>query len=358
MKKSILVFIYTLLCFQFITGQLSNKQLEDGYQYFNTRQVIISPQKILPTQTLNPNKLEFVSSWMNTDSILKNFESKRVIINGRFQHLNIDLDTVFGPEELRSLDKKFKKLERVSLDLNLLKSDYKLRDSTFFMKAFPIIQKGRDSVSYAFIYEESNYWQSFGRLKIEKQVKDDWHWFGSVSIPKFDIVKTIQQLKNLPEEYQVINSFLIGKDAVVQSTFIPINGGDNSYDRYRKFVTWDNIQKSSLDEDIDVRKHFSKSNLESITDYLNNNPEGSIDEKFLLDNVQIIKSSEINGDSRYGIYRISKPFIFHSDVDDGNYAIFYWSKVDGPLNGSGNLLIMKKEKGRYIKFLSQMLWIS
>ncbi|MCH4823656.1 hypothetical protein ML462_10785 [Gramella lutea] len=355
MSKFIPVFILAIFGFQFASGQLSEKQLEDGYQYYNTRKASIPPLQILPKHTLNPNKLEFVSSWMNIDSIKKNFKSQRVIIDGRFQHLNIDLDSIFGPAETKSLNEKIKNLKSVMLDPKLLKSDYKLSDSSFFMKAFPIIQEGRDSISYALIYEESDHWQAFGRIRIEKQAEDDWLWFGSVIVPRFDIVKITNQLKNLPEEYQVINSFLIGKDALIQSKFIPINGGGDNYDRYSEFETWDKIQNSSLDEDIDVRKHFSKSNLASITKYLNSDPKGSIDKSFLLGN---LKSLDATNKIKYGIYKISKPFIFHSDIDNCYYAIFYWAKVDGPLNGSGNILVMKKENGRYVKFLSHMLWIS
>lgn len=360
MPKFLALLIITIFNYQFTFGQLTQKRLQEGYEYYNSREIVISPDKILLSNTLNPNQIQFVCKWINSDSIVKNFEAKRSMVGNRLEYLQISLDSVFSDNQKQQLNYKLQNLERVQLEKNRLTAEYELRDSSFFRQSFPIIQMAKDSSNYVFIYEEAKFSSAFGRIRIEKMVEKEWEWVGSVMIPRFDMYEFKQRIKPLPEEYQVINSFLVGRKAKIKSEFAQIyKGSDGNYDRYACFDTWAKIQKSSFDEVKDITLHFSKSNLELIAKYLNSKILGSINDSFLLDNLQTVGSSEIaNSSNKYGLYNISKPYVFKSDLDGELYAIFYWSKTDGPLNGSGNIIIMKKVNGRYVKFISRMLWIS
>ena len=359
MNKFFPVYILAIFGFQFASGQLSEEQIQQGYEYYNSRKNLIDPEKILSSVTLNPNQIENACDYINTDSIFKNFDAQKSIINNKLLYLQKELDTAFTDSQLKSLNRKFQKLDSISIQKARLKSSYKLLDSSYFKQSFPIIQQSKDSSIYAFIYEESKFYDRFGRMSIEKKVDDDWKNIGGVFIPLYNLDKFRNDLIKLPEEYQVINSYLAGEKDFIAEKFIEIKSKWITSDRYKDFEAWKNMGRTIFQDRIDITKHFEKSNLVDIVNYFRSGNTGFIDESMLFTN---LKCSTIESFSDYNsgsnIYSFSKPFIFTSNLTCDTYAVFYVSRFGGPLNGSGSIIVMQKKNGIFKTLISHMLWIS
>ena len=148
MSKFFPVYILAIFSFQFASGQLSEEQIQQGYDYYNSRIIHIPSDKGLPTQTLDPNQIEVVCNWMNMDSIIKNLEY--------IYRDHEKLDTVFSLKQRENIDRNLRNLESIILEKARLKPIYEIRGFTYFKESFPVIQESKDGGLYAFIYEESN----------------------------------------------------------------------------------------------------------------------------------------------------------------------------------------------------------
>ena len=224
MARSQLIILLSIFCFQWTFGQLSETEIQQGYDYYNSK-IFTSAEKNLLSTTLNPNEIEFACKWINTDSIFKNFKSQKSFFNNKLSYLITNLDSAFSVDQLNSLNRKFQNLESISLKKKKLKATYELGDSSYFRQSFPVIQKAKDGNMFAFTYEEANFSKVYGRIRIEKKIKDEWYIVGWVNIPLYDLQKLKKDLAGLPQEYQVINSYMFGKDDYVLNEFIAIIDG-------------------------------------------------------------------------------------------------------------------------------------
>ncbi|MEO2126664.1 MAG: hypothetical protein ABGW91_00770 [Christiangramia sp.] len=338
-------------------AQLKDRDISNGYNYYNSKSVKNSPLDVLNGVTMNPNEKNIVRDFFNKDSIIKYFEPHKTLVDNKFVELQENIDSAFSAQQLYDLDIKLNSLKSVNIDKSKLKADYRIIDSTFFMSSFPIIQKSKDSVQYAFIYEEAKN-RPYGRLRIEKNIFDNWFWVGTVRIPKVDFEKFKSSIKNFPEEYQVINCFLFGKEASVRKEFSQNGSTSRDFDYLLDPEKWNRFSYP-FEEQIEIRKHLSDDNIQNIVNYLNGEIEGLIDEDFLLEEISCYSEKEIlKPEDAYGLYNLSKPYVFVSGVNNNKYAIFYYSKVDGRLNGGGGLILMKKINGIYEVLISEALWVS
>ncbi len=341
------VFILSILCFQFASGQLSKEEIQQGYDYYNTKEVHTLLNKNLSSHSLDPHRIENVCFWINTDSIFKNFRSLRREYK--------KLDSVFSLNQKESLDKKFRNLESLSLEKDRLKNVYKVRDSSYNKQSFPVIQKSKDGSLYSFIYEEVGFSRSFGRLKIEKKVKGDWEIVGTVLVPRYDRKELRRELMSLPEEYQAINSYLAGKDDFVLGQYIPFEIYLENYDGLEKFEKWEEVGVSERR----LKDHFQEEDLRNMVRHFKQASLEELEKSWLLGDLELTPKAGYSGDldEKY-LYSFSKPYVFVSSLTCDTYAVFYVSKYGGPLNGSGNIVIMRKVDGMFEISISHMLWIS
>ena len=170
MARSQLIILLSIFCFQWTFGQLSETEIQQGYDYYNSK-IFTSAEKNLLSTTLNPNEIEFACKWINTDSIFKNFKSQKSFFNNKLSYLITNLDSAFSVDQLNSLNRKFQNLESISLKKKKLKATYELGDSSYFRQSFPVIQKAKDGNMFAFTYEEANFSKVYGRIRIEKKLK-------------------------------------------------------------------------------------------------------------------------------------------------------------------------------------------
>lgn len=351
MSKFIPVFILAIFGFQFASGQLSDEQIQEGYNYYNSRIIHIPSDKSIPTQTLDPNQIEVVCNWMNIDSIIKNLKY--------IYRDHEKLDTVFNLKQRENIDRDLRSLESIILEKDRLKPIYEIRDFTYFKESFPVIQESKDGGFYAFIYEESKYSRSFGKMRIEKRISGDWKIIGTALIPRYDQKKLKNELINLPEEYQAINSYLAGKDDFVQGRYIQA-------EHVSRFNNWledldnSNIKpRSGSKERLDLREHFDSKNLVDIAKNLQKGSSEKIERSGLLGELERAPDEGYAGDlDGKNLYSFSKPFIFTSNITCKTYAVFYASKYGGMENGSAAIVIMQKSDGIFKPFFSYMLWIS
>ena len=351
MIRSLFVLVSTIFCFQTSYCQLGNKQLEDGYNFYNSRKIHIPSDKRLPAQTLDPNQIEVVRIWMNMDSIIKNFRS--------LYRDHKKLETVFNLKQRESIDQKLRNLEGITLQKDRLKPVYEIRDFTYFKQSFPIIQESNDGGLYAFIYEESESSRSFGRMKIEKKVSGDWKIIGMAQIPRFDQQKLKNELVNLPEEYQVINSYLAGKNDLVQGKYIQAENLNEIKNWLEDLENSDKKPRSGSKDRPDLMEHFDSKNLEDIAKNLQKGSSEKIERSGLLGDLGRAPDEGYAGDldGKY-LYSFSKPYIFISNLTCKTYAVFYVSNYGGMENGSGGIVIMQKNDGMFEILISHMLWIS
>lgn len=303
--------------------------------------------KNVPSNSLAPNKIENVCNWLNTDSIFKNFSSDYK------EYKN--LDSVFSLQQKESLDQKFRNLESISLDKERLKPVYEIRDSSYFKRTFPVIQQSKDGSLYAFIYEESESLKSFGKMRVEKKVVGDWKIIGMVLVPRYDPKKLKKELVELPDEYQVINSYLAGKDDFVQGKYIPFYSQDINFDSLEKFEEWDQIGFSGSK----LKDHFTKHDLQNMVRHFKQASSADIEKDYLLGDLERTPREGYSGDlDGKDLYSFSKPYVFVSSITCETYAVLYVTRYGGMLNGSGGIIIMKKIDGVFERVLSGLFWFS
>ena len=350
MYKS-LSLLFTICITQISFGQLVQEEIQRGYDYYNSKKNLISAERNLSSFTLNPNQIETVCFSMNRDYIIENFFS--------FKKSEKKIDAVFSQEQWANIERKFRSLESIKLERQKLKSEYKLRDSSYFKQSFPIIQKSKDSSLYAFIYVEAEFSSAYGIIAIDKKLEGNWESYGRVSIPLYDSDRLANKIVHLPEEYQVINSYLAGKEDYVLNTFVPGHRESLIGNRLKDFEAWNAMGRSIFEDRVNVKEHFEKRNLVDIVENFIESKSGTIRQSMILGDLKCVTENSFSGDNKAGdIYSFSKPFIFISNITCETYAVFYVSSFGGPLNGSGHLVVMHKKDGLFQTLISHMLWIS
>ena len=349
MARSVLILLF-FIGSQVSLAQLSEAEIQQGYNYYNTKKNVIAAQKRLSSSSLNPNEIKFACKWLHTDSIIKNFRS--------FYKPSKRIDTIFSQEQWENIGLKLRKLESIKLEKNRLPAEYTLRDSSYFKKSFPVLQESKDGSLYAFIYEEAEFFRSYGRLVIEKKVDNNWKIIGMVQIPLLDLQKLKKELTVLPEEYQVINSYLLNSDDYVLAEFVQISKNINNADNFGDLSTWEKMGESASRGSMNIKDHFEKEDLFKIVKYLKNDSSGNVESSFLLGNLETISEAGYSQDLKgRTIYSFSKPFVFTSNLSCNTYAIFYVSSSGGPLNEDATLVVMQKIDGLFKTLLTPIIWI-
>ncbi|MGB8703448.1 MAG: hypothetical protein WCD31_00310, partial [Gillisia sp.] len=271
-------------------------------------------------------------------------------------HNHSTLNNTFNEFQIRELKSKLRNIKSVQLEKEKLPAGIKINGFTSKEVSFPIIQIGKDSIKYAFQYEKFNHSKNWGRILICKK-ESRWDFFGYVEVPLFGYSQRIKDIQHLPDEYQIINILLLGQDENLRKKFIQVPEylkQDGYFKSFLDFSTWESLQTGFFNTShIDFKSVFNKTDLQKIVDYLNISPRGRIKAKMLLGNLKISKSSKDN----FGIFRLTKPLIFLAKSKE-KYAFLYWEKVNGPENGSGNIVLFHFNHGRWEIIMQSMLWIS
>lgn len=196
-------------------------------------------------------------------------------------------------------------------------------------------------------------------MKIEKKVSGDWKIIGMAQIPRFDQRKLKNELVNLSEEYQVINSYLAGKDDLVQGKYIQAENLNEIKNWFENLENSHKKSRSGSKDRPDLMEHFDSKNLEDVVKSLQENSSEKIDKLGLLGELERASeegySGELEGKNQYSF---SKPYIFISNLTCKTYTVFYVSHYGGMENGSGGIVIMQKIDGMFKVLFSHMLWIS
>lgn len=116
-------------------AQLKDRDISNGYNYYNSKSVKNSPLDVLNGVTINPNEKNIVRDF-NTDSIIKYFEPHKTLVDSKFVELQDNIDSAFSAQQLYDLDSKLSSLKSVKIDKSKLKADYRIIDSTFFHELF------------------------------------------------------------------------------------------------------------------------------------------------------------------------------------------------------------------------------
>lgn len=325
---------YLLLISQFISfGQFSAKEIEKGYKFYNSHNGIFQKKTKF---TVNPNQIENVCYYINLDSILANFKS--------FSPDNFDkLDIVFSEDQVNTLNRKLQQIVKVELDPEKLDSRYIIGEFAVTNESFPVFQKSIDGVEYAFIYQSNLTVPEYSRLLIYEERDEDWAVLGFGQLPLFGKERMRERIQKFPEEYQVINSILLGTRDLIQLEFVEIDRISNGYSA-ESFQIPDNI-KNKLDKD----------DLSKMMNFLNNAETGKMDITRLLDGLKVFPESEIKNCGKT-IIRLSKPYLF--EVEGEKYALIYSSIISSPLNAGASIKLLKKSNGLYELIASPMLWVS
>ena len=287
--------------------------------------------------TADPNSIQHVSNYINLDSILSNYKSFRP---GSKQKL----DTIFSDKEKSSLNKKLQNIARVRLDPNKLSSRYTIRDTAVVNESFPVFQKSNAGSEYAFIFQKNEMVPEYARMLIYERKDDKWEILGFGQLPLFDKEAIRDRIKEFSEEYQVINSILLGSQDLIQIEFEKVFKKNGGY-------TEENFK---LPEDL--QENLGKNGLKKIMDYLNNSGTGKIDVTQLVDGLKAFPESEIENCREDSVIRLSKPYLF--ELEGEKFAIIYSSKINSPFNGSGSIKLLKKRKGFYEITGTLFFWIS
>lgn len=339
-------------------AQLSQEQLELGYQFYNESNSYYPFKHYTDSVTVDPNSIEFAKDYFNYESIVSNYKPYWDLkISGYKQE---SLESIFDSAQIANLKKNLDEIEEVDLNREKLSSQIVFQKDRL-KESFPIIQQAKDSSFYAFVYQDFSRSPMNARIVVQRKANKKWEYMGEIEVPLFNKKAFQEELQNYSSEYQIINDFLHGKKELISKKFIqvPDDVVEENFNAYLHHETWNNFHQGFNVEPIDFKVQFSKEDLRKIVIYLNSPAEGRIKERELLGNSKTIsepgflKRREIS----HGILFLSKPYIF-TNFQNEKFGIFYWEKQNGFENGSGNIVIYKLTDGVWEVLFSHMLWIS
>lgn len=358
--QEIIVFLLPVfICFSSF-GQISREDRKAGYKFFQEQEQILSFETFYPPVTVNPNQIQYVRSWFNFDSIAKNFEPFKDVTSGE-NLSDISFRNLFTSSQVEELNEKLKNLASVELEEEKFPPFIKIRKDASRETSFPVLQRGKDSIYYAFLYEKFSHSGNWGRIYIKQKQNSNWKSFGQVNVPLFNYSKFLEDLKELPEEYQVINTIFAGRNEVLASKTLPAPYfPEGSLEALESFDTWESMQETSFSShSFNFQKYFSQDDLGDMVTYLRDPPVRKIRKDQLLGELEITSSKKTKKDAygSYGVTNITFPLIFMSASGE-KFSFMYWEMIGGVDNGSGNIVLMQLKNGIWEVVFSGMMWIS
>ncbi|NJY62911.1 hypothetical protein HC174_09090 [Salinimicrobium sp. CDJ15-81-2] len=314
--------------------------------------------------SFDPKQNEFIKPYLNVDSIIKGFKPFRNLRSEEFYEY---LEEKFTPEQKQEFQEKLNRLKNVQLDTAKLSERVKIVSDANINSSFPVVQQGKDSMDYAFEFQTGKNWGNWGRILIHRKTTEIWNAIGEVKFPLFNLHNFKSSVSKFPTEYQVLNYYFAGRSELINDqTVATIIKEEETLNSFKKFENWEYHQKSFSNwnaERIVFRDLLSGKNLAEIVNYLTSSPEVKLDDKFLLENLEPVSLKELKKKSRleygysYGVTSVSYPLIFQGK-EGSIFGIFYFEKVNGPENGSGNLVLMQQVEKEWKTIFELMLWIS